>query len=72
MPIVGDRVYGGRTRVPANLEESLREKIQQFPRQALHATRLTIEHPASGEIVSWQAAMPEDMQMLVDLLRASG
>ena len=68
MPIVGDKTYGGRTRVPKDIEVELREALQQFPRQALHATRLTIQHPATGEEISWEAPMPKDMQDLAALL----
>ncbi len=68
MPIVGDRVYGGRARVPANIDEGTREILQRMTRQALHATRLTIEHPATGEAISWEAEMPKKMQRLIELL----
>ncbi len=69
MPIIGDRTYGGRARIPAKMAGEIRLAIQKFPRQALHATQLTIEHPASGERVSWQADAPDDMQTLIRLLR---
>ncbi len=69
MPIVGDRVYGGRTRVPANIDDELRTQLQKMNRQALHATRLTIQHPDTGEVISWEVPMPKDMQDLVDNLR---
>ncbi len=69
MPILGDRVYGGRSRVPANIDEALREQLQRMNRQALHATRLTITHPHTGESISWQVDMPKDMQTLVDSLQ---
>lgn len=68
MPIVGDRVYGGRTKVPANIDESLRTQLQRFNRQALHATRLTIRHPHTDETMSWEIGVPEDMQSLIDSL----
>ena len=68
MPIVGDRVYGGRTRVPANIDQELREQLQKFNRQALHATRLTIQHPQTGEDISWEVPIPKDMQNLVENL----
>ena len=68
MPIVGDRTYAGRLKVPAGLDEEMRVKIQQFNRQALHATRLTITHPQSGEIMVWEVPMPKDMQEMVDAL----
>jgi len=68
MPIVGDKTYAGRLKVPAGIDKELRVKIQKFNRQALHATRLTITHPDSGERVSWEAPMPQDMQEMVDAL----
>jgi len=68
MPILGDRVYGGRTRVPANIDDDLRTLLQKINRQCLHATRLTINHPHTNEEMSWEAPMPEDMQELVDKL----
>ncbi|MEZ5538075.1 MAG: 23S rRNA pseudouridine(1911/1915/1917) synthase RluD [Thiolinea sp.] len=68
MPIVGDATYGGRPRVPAGISETLREALLQFPRQALHATRLGLTHPVSGEFMSWEADVPDDMQQLLDLL----
>lgn len=68
MPIVGDRVYGGRPRVPANMDEALRTRLQKMTRQALHATRLSLAHPITGEDMSWEAPMPKSMQIVVDAL----
>ena len=68
MPIVGDRVYGGRTKVPANIDEALRQQLQRFNRQALHATRLTITHPHSNEEMSWEVGVPTDMHNLINAL----
>ena len=68
MPIVGDRVYGGRTKVPANIDEALRTQLQRFNRQALHATRLTIQHPHTDETMSWEVDVPDDMKGLIDSL----
>lgn len=70
MPIVGDQVYGGRPRVPAGASESVRQAVQQFPRQALHATRLGLHHPVSGDYLQWQVAVPADIAALLDTLRA--
>lgn len=69
MPIVGDQVYGGRPRVPAGASEELRVAVQGFPRQALHATRLGLRHPISGEDMYWEAQVPVDMQELLATLR---
>jgi 23S rRNA pseudouridine1911/1915/1917 synthase len=40
-----------------------------FPRQALHAHRLTFRHPADDREVSFEAPLPEDMVALVARLR---
>lgn len=68
-PIVGDPVYGGRLRQPAGASEALRNALAGFRRQALHAARLELAHPASGDTVSWEAPVPEDMQHLIKVLR---
>jgi 23S rRNA pseudouridine1911/1915/1917 synthase len=41
-----------------------------FPRQALHATRLALIHPATGMQMSWDSSLPADMQGLLDTLEA--
>ena len=69
MPLVGDPVYGGRPRSPAGISESLREAIRAFPRQALHATLLALEHPESGEEMEWEVPLPDDMEDLLELLK---
>jgi 23S rRNA pseudouridine1911/1915/1917 synthase len=68
-PLLGDRAYGSRPRFPAGADESLRELIRSFPRQALHASRLELVHPATRRELCWDAALPEDMQRLIDALR---
>jgi 23S rRNA pseudouridine1911/1915/1917 synthase len=68
-PIVGDPVYGGRLRLPAGASEDLREVLQQLRRQALHAARLGLHHPAPGDYMEWTAAAPDDMQRLMQALR---
>ncbi len=69
-PIVGDPVYGGRLRIPAGCSETLREVLQHFRRQALHARRLGLTHPRTGERLEWSVEAPADMQALFEALRA--
>ena len=52
-PIVGDAVYGKS------------HLVSVFPRQALHAERLALVHPASGKDCEWHAPVPEDMSALL-------
>ncbi|MEZ5477204.1 MAG: 23S rRNA pseudouridine(1911/1915/1917) synthase RluD [Thiolinea sp.] len=70
MPIVGDTVYGGRPRVPAGISDELRNALLQFPRQALHATRLGLVHPVRDDDMAWEVGVPEDMAVLLACLRA--
>ena len=67
--LVGDPVYSGRLRIPAGVSAEVADGLREFPRQALHATRLSLRHPTSGEVCEWQAPIPEDMQALLQLLR---
>ena len=67
-PIVGDAVYGGRFRLHKGASDQLRETLQGFSRQALHARELGLVHPDSGEFVSWQTELPEDMRALLQAL----
>src|SRR6188768_2165722 len=68
-PVVGDPLYGGRKRYPKGATPELREALERFKRQALHAARLTLTHPKSGKRVSFDAPLPEDMQGLIDMLQ---
>ena len=67
-PIIGDPVYGGRPRIPKGISEEIKQAIQQFKRQALHATKLGFDHPATGDPVSWEVPLPDDMQQLLEQL----
>jgi 23S rRNA pseudouridine1911/1915/1917 synthase len=69
-PLLGDPVYGGRFKKPAGASLELIEAIRGFPRQALHARRLELLHPRSGELLSWEAPVPEDMRELLAVLTA--
>jgi 23S rRNA pseudouridine1911/1915/1917 synthase len=68
LPIVGDPVYGS-PRWKGLKDEALREACKTFPRQALHAWRLGIRHPSSGEPMTFTAPVPADM---AGLLAAAG
>ena len=67
-PLVGDTRYGCRTILPQAADEELIQYLREFQRQALHAGELSLIHPATREIQSWQVDPPEDFQKLVDLL----
>ena len=80
-PVVGDPLYGGIRKLPARLEgvtatqaNRLQAAMDNLSGQALHAYRLSFNHPATGERLTFEAppaaAMASFMQMLDDLYNA--
>jgi 23S rRNA pseudouridine1911/1915/1917 synthase len=59
-PLVGDPVYG-----PRRVADPL---LAEFDRQALHALRLELVHPASNETMRWFSPLPEDFSSLLHAL----
>ena len=68
-PLCGDPVYGRRLQLPPAAGQPLIDQLRGFKRQALHARRLGLIHPATGESLSWEAPIPPDMQHLLAALR---
>jgi 23S rRNA pseudouridine1911/1915/1917 synthase len=58
-PLIGDPVYGS-----PRLARTLPPLARDFPRQALHAIHLELQHPHSGEAISFSAPLPADLQAL--------
>jgi len=69
-PLVGDPVYGGRRRIPRGATDGLMTALDSFKRQALHATRLALEHPLTGRKLEFEAPLPADMAALIAALEA--
>lgn len=67
-PIVGDPAYGGRRRLPAGASPALVQGLTALKRQALHAARLALAHPLTGEPLAWESPLPADLLALLDLL----
>jgi 23S rRNA pseudouridine1911/1915/1917 synthase len=64
-PLLGDPVYLGRAggrAAPA--------AAQSFRRQALHAARLALAHPASAAPLQWETPPPPDFASLLSALQA--
>ncbi|MDX5371827.1 MAG: 23S rRNA pseudouridine(1911/1915/1917) synthase RluD [Pseudomonadaceae bacterium] len=68
-PLVGDPLYAGRFRIPPAASPTLVQTLREFPRQALHARFLELEHPATGKRMKWESPLPEDLVWLLSLLR---
>jgi 23S rRNA pseudouridine1911/1915/1917 synthase len=70
-PIVGDKLYGPEGTAPfleyvdagGKVGPALRARLGH-PRQALHAHRLTLTHPRSGRVVTFEAPLPPDLSAL--------
>ena len=70
LPIVGDPAYGGRRRQVAGAGAALQAALQAFRRQALHAQRLSFDHPLTGKHLTFEAPLPADFRALLAALRA--
>jgi 23S rRNA pseudouridine1911/1915/1917 synthase len=69
-PLVGDPVYGFRNIVPIrSMTQTLRDAVSHFHRQALHAIKLGLIHPATEEFIEWQIELPDDMKILLEAMR---
>ena len=65
LPLVGDRTYNPNYRG----KEPAVSRIE-FPRQALHAQWLELQHPDQpGKRMSWTAALPKDLRQLEAALK---
>lgn len=65
-PLMGDPLYGGK---PKRIILNAGSLPESFPRQALHAQRLELTHPQHNKRMGWEAALPDDMNSLLLMLR---
>ena len=71
-PLMGDAVYGPHFKTKAGqLGIQGKEALTALDRQALHAYLLTVEHPRTGELLHWEAPLPEDLLLLKSALEAA-
>lgn len=63
-PLIGDPLYAGRPRIPKGASAALIDAVRAFSRQALHARRLELLHPLTGEAAHWESELPEDFTAL--------
>ena len=78
LPLAGDKLYG-RTddeylgfiaHVKAGGDQGMAGKLDA-PRHMLHAWKLSLKHPVTGERMSWEAPMPGDMQEFIKVHRGA-
>ena len=71
-PLMGDTVYGPHFKTKAvQLRPGGQTALAALGRQALHAYLLTLEHPRTGELLHWEAPLPEDLLLLKGALEAA-
>jgi len=66
-PVLGDAAYGGGVSRLAG-QPRLAALKPLVRRQLLHAWRLGLTHPRTGEVMQWEAPLPEDFQKVMDKL----
>lgn len=67
-PVLCDRLYGGRASITCGEIRQNDDPRVLLARQALHARRLQLSHPSTGESLEIVAPMPDDMQRVLDEL----
>ena len=66
-PLFGDTLYGGGYRPIKGWQQQHLDKLRSFNRQALHASRLSLKHPYSGDLCHYHSELPDDMKQLFEL-----
>jgi 23S rRNA pseudouridine1911/1915/1917 synthase len=68
-PLIGDQFYGGNSRKMKGEVNEFKNFIDEFPRQALHSKSLSFTHPVTGENMSFDSELPNDMKILLNCLK---
>jgi 23S rRNA pseudouridine1911/1915/1917 synthase len=67
-PVFGDPTYGKGLKIPPKCSMVLRQSLESFKRQALHAKRLGLKHPTTSQLMEWEVKPPKDMENLLHTL----
>lgn len=67
-PLLGDPLYGRSRHRGLALAPEVREQLDTFRRQALHAAELGFSHPHTGEWLQFSSPLPADFRSLLDFL----
>jgi len=68
-PIVADEIYGGK-RWSQITSLELRHAAMELTRHALHAARLVLQHPTTGETLDLKAPIPEELSKLLEIIES--
>jgi 23S rRNA pseudouridine1911/1915/1917 synthase len=70
-PIICDRLYAGHAEISAQELLGMSRTVDQVPllgRQALHARTLTFTNPQTGQQMTFEAPLPDDLQRVAKVL----
>ena len=69
--VIGDPLYGKPRRagqMPYTISRDALASLRAFPRQALHAARLSFAHPITGAALDFDSPLPADMTKLISTI----
>ena len=66
--LIGDKVYVKNHKTAVSLPQNLKNYVNSFPRQALHAKSLGFIHPKSKKFMQFDSELPDDMEELLHKL----
>ena len=69
LPIIGDKTYNPSGDIAKNTPKELIDLIRNFPRQALHSSKLSFVDPETHEDISFDAPIPQDIKNLISQLK---
>ena len=69
LPIIGDKTYNPSGNIAKNTHKELIYIIRNFPRQALHSSKLSFVDPETHEDISFDAPIPQDIKNLISELK---
>ncbi len=71
--VVGDTLYGSPLsikKLPSNLYKEKLKLVKTFSRQALHAKKLSFNHPITKKFLEFDTSIPKDMLNLIKILKS--
>jgi 23S rRNA pseudouridine1911/1915/1917 synthase len=68
-PVVGDAKYGGKKKWKGLALQQMKDILKAVQRQMLHAWQLEFVHPRKGQVMSFEAPLPQDMASVLESLR---
>lgn len=69
--LIGDQLYNSAKKMAAkDLLLEVKNEVQNFARQALHSYKISFLHPRTAQEMSFEIALPSDLQALYQCLKS--